>query len=352
MSVGGRSEVFEAVAPEPERRRSFGSPLDLVGMEPSGFPLQRPRAASQASFPPSPMVPFPARSIRSSSPRIEPACLDIKSDTHDQTHSIAGMNVATSLDGDREHLALQQPILSIDALVGSQPLENNPFAIHHSSQISRFDPKSIARARSHSNVSMGSRLILDNDMDTASIRTGDPYARERHYSTLELLRPKVLVMPSPLQPVSSNITPDPPRKFRDGFELSADGPPLPLGARSSRRISSLSLLEPGGENIPLASNSFTPNPFTDLTLSQKTFRNTLVVADQSSSCVGLANNLPRAAEDGEKVELDPAANEEALVSHNVDLISSKGSRPAGKLYGKSLIDDLENRKAQMRSKQR
>jgi hypothetical protein len=189
-------------------------------------------------------------------------------------------------------------------------------------------------------------------MDTVSIRTGDPYARERRYSTLELLRPKVLVMPSPLQPVSSNVAPEP-RKFRDGFELSADGPPLPPGARSSRRLSSLSLLEPGGENIPLASNSFTPNPFIDLTLSQKTFRNTLVVAGQSSSCVGLTNNLPRAAEDGEKVELDPAANEEAsLGSPNGDPIPSKGSRPAGKLYGKSLIDDLENRKAQMRSKQR
>ena len=32
--------------------------------------------------------------------------------------------------------------------------------------------------------------------------------------------------------------------------------------------------------------------------------------------------------------------------------SSKPHRPAGKLYGKSLIDDLESRKAQMRSKQR
>lgn len=356
MSVGGRNEAFEAVEPEVERRRSFGSPLDLVGMEPSAFPLQRPRAASQASFPPSfppsHMVPFPA-SIRPPSPGIEQTYHDIKPDTHDQTRSIASMNVATTLDEGREHTALHQRTLSINALGESQPLEDNPFAIHHSSQISRFDPKSISRARSHSNASMGSRLILDNDMDTTSIRTGDPYARERRYSTLELLRPKVLVMPSPLQPVSSNVAPEPRGKFRDGFELSADGPPLPPGARSSRRLSSLSLLEPGGENIPLASNSFTPNPFIDLTLSQKTFRNTLAVPGQSSSCVGLANNLPRAAEDGEKVDLDPAANEEAsLVSPNVDPISSKGSRPAGKLYGKSLIDDLESRKAQMRSKQR
>lgn len=353
MSVGGRNEAFEAVEPELERRRSFGSPLDLVGMEPSGFLLQRPRAASQPSFSPSHTVPFPTGPIRPPSPRIEEACRDTKPDTHDRTYSIASTNVAIMLDEGREQTALHQRTLSINTFGGSQPLEDNPFAIHHSSQISRFDPKSISRARSHSNASMGSRLILDNDMDTASIRTGDPYARERRYSTLELLRPKVLVMPSPLQPVSSNVAPEPRRKFRDGFELSADGPPLPPGARSSRRLSSLSLLEPGGENIPLASNSFTPNPFIDLTLSQKTFRNTLVVAGQSSSCVGLANNLPRAAEDGEQVELDPVGNEEAsLVSPNFDPISSKGSRPAGKLYGKSLIDDLENRKAQIRSKQR
>jgi hypothetical protein len=31
---------------------------------------------------------------------------------------------------------------------------------------------------------------------------------------------------------------------------------------------------------------------------------------------------------------------------------SPPGRPAGKLFGKSLIDDLENRKANMRSKQR
>jgi hypothetical protein len=89
----------------------------------------------------------------------------------------------------------------------------------------------------------------------------------------------------------------------------------------------------------------------DLTLSQKTFRNTLVVAGQSPSYAGFANNLPRAVQDGEQAELDPAAKEEILVSLNDDP-TSKGSRPAGKLYGKSLIDDLENRKAQMRSKQR
>jgi len=193
--------------------------------------------------------------------------------------------------------------------------------------------------------------MLDKEMDTTSVRTGDPYARERRYSTLELLRPKVLVMPSPLQPVSINVAPEPSLKFRDGFEWSADGPPLPPGARSSRRLSSLSPLEPGGENVPLASNSFTPNPLMDLTLSQKTFRNTLVVAGQSPLYAGFASELPRAVQDGEQAEFDPAAKEEVLLSVNVDP-TSKGSRPAGKLFGKSLIDDLENRKAQMRSKQR
>jgi len=88
-----------------------------------------------------------------------------------------------------------------------------------------------------------------------------------------------------------------------------------------------------------------------LTLSQKTFRNTLVVAGQPPSYVGFASDLPRAVQDGEQAEFDLAAKEEVIVSLNVNP-TSKGSRPAGKLYGKSLIDDLENRKAQMRSKQR
>lgn len=88
--------------------------------------------------------------------------------------------------------------------------ENNPFALRPPSTMSRFDPKAAAHARTMSNASMGTRMMLDD----ASVMTAQ--GRDRRYSTLELLRPKVLVMPSPLQPASGPIAP-PPSQTRDGF---------------------------------------------------------------------------------------------------------------------------------------
>lgn len=62
--------------------------------------------------------------------------------------------------------------------------------------------------------------------------------------------------------------------------------------------------------------------------------------------------LPRATEDGEQVQLEIPEEEEVPPTEvPLDSIIPAG-RPAGKLYGKSLIDDLESRKAAMKSKQR
>lgn len=64
------------------------------------------------------------------------------------------------------------------------------------------------------------------------------------------------------------------------------------------------------------------------------------------------NALPRATEDG--VQVHPDLSDEIVdvpVSGTVVVEEGK-RRPPGKLYGKSLIDDLEMRKAEMRGKQR
>lgn len=350
-SLGGNIEDLHIglQGPQAERRRSFGSPLDLVGMEPPSVPFQRPRAQSQTSQRVSspPLVPFPVASARSPSPGAEQAYGESRAGMHGRAYSSASMNSKMILDEGREDSGVRQRNISNDTLGMVKPQEENPFAIQNPSHISRFDPKSVTRARSYSNASMGSRMMLEND--DLSVMTGDPYSRERPLSTLELLRPKVLVMPSPLQPISSHVPVQPVLNVREGFELSADGPPLPPAARSSRRLSSVSLLN--AESIPLASNSFTPNPLMDLTLSQKTFRNTLAVPGQSMYPEGI-NKLPRATEEGQQAELDPSGKEELVEPAIPTEGPTKPSRPPGKLYGKSLIDDLENRKLQMRSKQR
>jgi hypothetical protein len=435
------------------RRRSFGSPLDLVGMEPIG-PLQRHRMASQASIPSHPSaVPFPSSSLRSSSPGVDQLygdsrpherarsmasmasqmyddmSQDHRPQPHERTHSMASMSSRLMYDDmsqdtrtrphERTHsmASMSSRLMHDDMTQNSRPrphekthsmasmssrlmqddmtqdprarpherthsmasmtsrlmhdmtqenmqperisssgmeLENvaddNPFTIHHPSHISRFDPKVLARTRTQSSVSMGSRIMLEND--TVSVMTRNAYSREPRYATtLDLLRPKVLVMPSPLQSITPNKPEQPTHIPREGFEISTDGPPLPPGARSSRRLSSTSIIET--EIVPLASNPFIPNPHIDLSLSQKTFRNTLVAGGRSGTYLDVNEDLPRATEDGEQVMVEEPPKEETLPPPTPPLEEDpKAKRPAGKLYGKSLIDDLEDRKAQMRSKQR
>ena len=402
----------------PDRRRSFGSPLDLVGMESTGSPFQRRRAASQANQPQSMAVPFPSSSVRSLSPGVEQLSGDLKLRPHERTHSMASMASRLMSDDmaqdfsprphERTHsmASMTSRLMSDDMSQDHRPrpheridsmasmtsrlmsddmpqdhrprqheridsmasmtsrlvyddtgmeLENaeedNPFAIHHPSHISRFDPKA-ARTRTQSSISMGSRMILENHTGSVMTENRNAHSREPRYATtLDLLRPKVLVMPSPLQAVAPTVPKQPTIIARDGFEISTDGPPLPPGARTSRRLSSTSIM--ATETVPSASNPFIPNPHIDLTLSQKTFRNSLVVGGRSGSYIDVDGGLPRATEDGEQVMVEELPKEEILPPPTPppeeDL---KAKRPVGKLYGKSLIDDLENRKAQMRSKQR
>ncbi|KAF8812450.1 hypothetical protein BYT27DRAFT_6420940 [Phlegmacium glaucopus] len=353
LSAGGNLDFAteHTHAHPPDRRRSFGSPLDLVGMEPIGPPLlERRRVISQASIPHSMEVPFPSSSLRSPSPGVDQLYGDPRFRPHERTLSMASMSSRLLHDDMKQEYI--QPERSSSSVMGLQNVaEDNPFAIHHPSHISRFDPKVLARTRTQSSVSMGSRMILENDNVSVMTEARDAYSRKPRYSTtMDLLRPKVLVMPSPLQAISPNVPEQPIHTVRDGFELSTDGPPLPPGARSSRRLS-ISNMET--EFVPLASNSFIPNPHIDLSLSQKTFRNTLVVGGQSGAPFDAEEGLPRATEDGQQILVEDAPKVEDIKPLTPPPEEdSKALRPAGKLYGKSLIDDLEHRKAQMRSKQR
>ncbi len=373
FGVGGAFLDSESTAAPERRRRSLGSALELGDYQQVRPPLLRQRRSSThdaidriPAAPPLHSVPFPAQSVRSASPG-----------PNGPNDSFAGPS-------------RERPMSSASIGLLSEEVEEmpNPFAIDPPTpdRSSRFDPK--ARARSMSVVTMGSigsRNVLAEealhvplgpsspssrlhtrtfsnasmlrDPDAASLMSGAPVQRqpirERLYSTAELMRPKVLVMPSPLQGQNTTVPNEP---TREGFEITTDGPPLPYGARSNagRRLSSAGLLgDPPASAVPIASNSFTPNPRANLTLSQLTFRNTLMVGGQRDvAYTDIDAGLRRATEDGEQVvEEFPEEEPARPVTVVVDEPESAG-RPVGKLYGRSLVDELELRKATMRSKQR
>ena len=217
--------------------------------------------------------------------------------------------------------------------------------------MSRFDPKA-QRARTVSQGTLATQMMLDYEPEQPPEQVVRPPTRERRYSRMELMRPKVLIMPSPLQSSQDAGPAQPALRATEGFELTTDGRPLPPGARAARRASAtLSTLEPG-LSVPVASNSFTPNPRSSLTLSQLTFRNTLLVDGQRDvAYADIDSHLRRATEDGQQIE-EPEPEPEPQAPVPVVEEPNGPRRPAGKLYGKSLIDDLEARKAEMRGKQR
>ncbi|PFH52711.1 hypothetical protein AMATHDRAFT_73848 [Amanita thiersii Skay4041] len=370
VSMGGLMEhpnLKTEILSDSKRRRSFGSPLDLVGMEAPSMPMQRPRGASYSAGQSLPLtsqsVPFPSCSARPPSPhppheldrRMSVASrFDPRNNSEHRSFSRVSTDSKMALQGRDEAIEERIRTTSGGIVTMLEPSEDNPFAIRppSPSRLSRFDPKATAHARTFSNVSRGSKMLLEQDDSTQ-----ERPERERKFSTtLDLLRPKVLVMPSPLQSVTPEAPPPP--QARDGFLLSTDGPPLPPGARSARRSSAMSILD-SINKPPIPSNSFTPNPLMSLSLSQITFRNTLNFGFQRDPYSDNLGELPRAANEGEQVNFEPPE----IIEHEIEIplpsptgpLSTPGpeqSRPAGKLYGKSLIDNLEMRKAQMRNKQR
>lgn len=349
------------------RRNSISNPLDLADERPYDKTPIRQRTSSLDNL--------------SARPHLQAlSSYDRKRDTvpFPSSSPIAERGEVDGSSGSR-------PASRMDALSVSAGNEPNPFTIPPPppSRASRFDPKSVAHARTMSNatqLSMGpqdnlapralsrasaldvkqarerrqstatmrTRDMLDDDYQSAYGYDEQEYpAHERRYSRLDLMRPKILVMPSPLQ----GATPAPifPTKpTRDGFLDSSDGRPLPPGARASR-MSAL--------GVPVPSNSFTPNPRLSLSTSQLLFRNSLMVDGQRDITYNdIDGGLERAIEEGEQVimpepkEETPKAKPELLPPQGME--DSKPTKPAGKLFGRSLIDDLEARKAEIRGKQR
>ncbi|EMD40827.1 hypothetical protein CERSUDRAFT_111413 [Gelatoporia subvermispora B] len=373
------------------RRHSIGSPLDIPAKLPTQQYPQHGRAASVHALienlpatPPLHTVPFPSSSSRPVSPFFDeppptarPMSQGPLSDTKSHARTISvGSRMLVNEDA-ANPFAVRPPSpdrasrfdpktarmrsasnASMGTIMASGLMQEEPnlFAVRppSPSRSSRFDPK--VRVRTMSQASMGTQMMLDND----GISDAGRPRRDRPYSRLELMRPKVLIMPSPLQHSAGPSAPSPSVVHREGFELTTDGRPLPPGARTSRRASStLSMLDPSGSTPPIASNSFTPNPRASLTLSQLTFRNNLAVDGQRDvAYADLEKRLRRATEDGEQVDLEALVEEAPappVVIQTPDLgvdDTDRSRRPAGKLYGKSLIDDLEARKAEMRGKVR
>lgn len=352
------------------RRHSIGDPLDAAGLDPPPSIAIRQRRASEhypierlPVTPPLHSVPFPsAGSVRSPSPLAD---AQHARPSHLRTTSTASMGSrflkqAEEIPNpfeirppspdrasrfDPKAARARTPSQGTLGTIGLQ----NQYLEDEDPRASRIDPQ--GRARTVSGGTLGTQMMLADDDGAASTYDAVP-GRDRMYSRAELMRPKLLVMPSPLQSVSSPEIPQVSPSSRDGFLLSTDGRPLPPGARTmGRRASStLSMLEPSGSETPAASNLFTPNPRMSLTLSQLTFRNTLMVdGSRDVAYADIESRLKRATEDGEQIL--PEAEPEPVPTVVVDAPPDR-SRPPGKLLGRSLIDDLEHRKAVMKGKQR
>ncbi|QRV72854.1 nuclear receptor corepressor 2 [Ceratobasidium sp. AG-Ba] len=257
----------------------------------------------------------------------------------------------------------------------------NPFAVPAPPQerLSRFDPKAqqsqsqlglsasqgdaasvrtgtmregTGLMRTYSNASMGSRVLLDDFRDDgASYMTGKPLdgpPETRLPTRMELMRPKVLVMPSPLQ--GSEPRPRTTTPGRAGFMLSSDGTPLPPGAQSGARPGARPLTGAGpsrsSQTLSVMGGGFTPNPRASMSLSQLTFRNTLMVdGARDVAYSDIDGQLRRAAVEGEQVQQD-------WDELDAETEAPQPERPAGRLYGRSLMDDLQDRKAEIHGRQR
>lgn len=185
----------------------------------------------------------------------------------------------------------------------------------------------IAHTRTVSNASLGSRLPLENELEIGEERGGRPTSRR--YSRLDLLRPKILIMPSPLQnSEEQNVS-----QLADvpaGFQLATLGPPLPPGAQTG------------------SPSALTPNPRLSMTLSQLTFRNSLLTDGQRDvTFVDIERNLRRAEKDGEQIIQEEDIEEEIAQEQR-----QAHGRPAGKLYGRSLMDELQSRKEKLKGRTR
>ncbi|TFY61595.1 hypothetical protein EVJ58_g4410 [Rhodofomes roseus] len=359
------------------RRHSFGSPLDTpMAKQPLERPAHRGRTISSHALienlpitPPLHSIPFPStETVRSPSPASTDALNLVRPQSRGSESVLnRGRALSSASFGSQGLLNEEKPnpfavrppspdrasrfdpkARARTTSYGSlgtmltpglqQDEEANPFAVRppSPSRSSRFDPK--VRARTTSVASFGTQALLDIDAHSSDDNRSQAAGRTRPYSRLELMRPKVLIMPSPLQsymnsgPTNGAMQP----RAIEGAELHAsDAAPLPPGARAA---------------VGLASNSFTPNPRSTLSLSQLTFRNNLAVdGERDPAYADIESHIRRATEDGEQVEIEPEP-EPAPPTPAPEIVidpADRSKRPAAEMRGKQRVFRGDERPSMM-----
>jgi hypothetical protein len=234
---------------------------------------------------------------------------------------------------------------------------------------SRFDPKS-QQARPASSLSMLSRggidsLEPDAPVDTRRLpgKKGQQQAKARetslaHYNqthrlattpTSSIYLPPVLVMPAPLgspsfnRPLGATPSIGGGSSIRSGF-FALDSKPIPSG--ESLRPS-LGHRKSSSRSSFIAAASALDIPGKRLTLAQKTFRASLVVDGKRGK-----EFLGGALEEGERGWEWKDEEEDVLDAERRIERGEQEYRGPGALYGRSLMEVLEERKAALKAKQR
>ena len=174
--------------------------------------------------------------------------------------------------------------------------------------------------------------------DNAPVITG-AFQREgpAHYSRIDMLRPKVFIIPAPLQDQQQQPT-KPSRMICESSEDTTGPRPMPPGAKTTGPRPWSTMFGAGEQGI-----GFTPNPRSSLSLAQLTFRNMLMTGgERDVAFADIEANLQRAEGEGVQVDLGLVPEE----------APEPPRRAPGKLYGHSLMDELEARKNQLEGKQR
>ena len=144
-------------------------------------------------------------------------------------------------------------------------------------------------------------------------------------------------MQAPLQDQKQQPT-RPSRMIREGFEDTTGVRPMPPGAKTTGPRPGSTMFGAGEQGI-----GSTPNPRSSLSLAQLTFRNTLITGgERDVAFADIEANLQRAEEEGVQVDLGLVLEE----------VPEPPRHAPGKLYGHSLMDELEARKNQLKGRQR
>ena len=240
-----------------------------------------------------------------------------------------------SVRGQVEHLYLDTPEEELP----------NPFSLPAPAggRVSRFDPKAASHQRSMSQSSYGPErpdsratgYFRPADGASEQRSPGGPTSPRDPQVRLSLLRPKTLLMPTPLQGQAdpSNSAPS---SSVDKRGFLAGQRPLPPGAvRPDSLLGSLPTLR--------SSNA--------LSLSQKMFSDSLTVDGAKGQYF-----LGGAAADGEVAFRRIGGRPEEVGESERDLIREQGGtedwRPVRPVSGLSLMDKLEERKAAQQGKRR